>query len=146
MRSINSVKNTARLPKTSDLFERTTAQFPTDCTIALKELRTLILDVQAEHPEIGEISEVLRWKQLSYLTEQTGSGSMLRLGLSKSGKPAMFFHCGTTLIETFRAQYTHLFEFEGNRAMVVTQPVSEVSLELKHCIHQTLTYKLRKAR
>lgn len=129
---------------TSELFEQTTAQFPTHCAKSLNELRALILDVQAENPEIGELSEVLRWGQLSYLTEQTGSGSMIRLGLSKSGKPAMFFHCGTTLIETFRAQYTHLFEFEGNRTMAVTEPIDDFSVELKHCIHQALTYKLRK--
>ena len=131
--------------KPSVLFKQTTSQIPIHCANSLENLRTLILEVQTENPEIGELSEVLRWGQLSYLTEQTGSGSMIRLGLSKSGKPAMFFHCGTTLIETFRAQYTHLFEFEGNRAMVVSEPINEFTTELKHCIYQALTYKLRKS-
>ena len=131
--------------KPSVLFKQTTSQIPTHCANSLKDLRALILEVQAENPEIGELSEVLRWGQLSYLTEQTGSGSMIRLGLSKSGKPAMFFHCSTTLIETFRAQYTHLFEFEGNRAMIVSEPINDFTTELKHCIHQALTYKLSKS-
>ena len=128
----------------SELFEQSIASFSTQTARSLAELRALILAVQAENPEVGELSEVLRWGQVSYLTEQTGSGSMIRLGLSKSGDPAMFFHCGTTLIETFRAQYTHLFEFEGNRTLVVSGPIDDVSFELKHCIHQALTYKLRK--
>lgn len=129
---------------TSDLFDQTTAHLPTLCVKTLKELRALILDVQDENPEIGELSEVLRWGQLSYLTEQTGSGSMIRLGVSKSGKPAMFFHCGTSLIETFRAQYTDIFDFEGNRALVLMESLSDHSGEIKHCVHQALTYKLRK--
>ena len=143
MKAINKTRRLNKRTATSELFEQTTAQLPTRCANSLKELRALILEVQAADPEIGELSEVLRWGQLSYLTEQTGSGSMIRLGQSKSGKPAMFFHCGTTLIETFRAQYTHLFEFEGNRALLVSEPINDISVELKHCIHQALTYKLR---
>ncbi len=138
-------KKTKRLnnpSNTSDLFDQATAHFPALCVNNLKELRALILDVQDENPEIGELSEVLRWGQISYLTEQTGSGSMIRLGVSKSGKPAMFFHCGTSLVETFRAQYTDVFDFEGNRALVVTGPLSESTGEIKHCVHQALTYKL----
>ena len=141
MKTINETKGS----EPSELFEQTTSHLPTPSAKSLKELRALILEVEAENPEIGELSEVLRWGQLSYLTKQTGSGSMIRLGLTKSEKPAMFFHCGTTLIETFRAQYTHVFDFEGNRAMVVSEPINNFSIELKHCIHQALTYKLRKS-
>ena len=141
MKTINESKGS----EPSELFEQTTSHLPIPSAKALKELRALILEVGAENPEIGELSEVLRWGQLSYLTEQTGSGSMIRLGLTKSEKTAMFFHCGTTLIESFRAQYTHLFEFEGNRAMVISEPINNFSTELKHCIRQALTYKLRKS-
>ena len=100
----------------------------------LDQVRALILDVQTGNPEIGKLGEVLRWGQLSYLTEQTDSVSMIRIGLSNSGKPAMFFHCGTTLIESFQSQYTHLFGFEGNRALLITEPVNDIHFELKHCM------------
>lgn len=144
MKVIKRTRGRNNPSNTSDLFDQATAHLPPVCVNTLKELRALILDVQDENPEIGELSEVLRWGQPSYLTEQTGSGSMIRLGVSKSEKPAMFFHCGTSLIETFRAQYTDVFDFEGNRALVVTEPLSDNSGEIKHCVQQALTYKLRK--
>ena len=137
-----SNKKSNQISKTPELFEETIAQLPTHCPRLLKEVRALILDVQTENPEIGKLSEVLRWGQLIYLTEQTGSGSMIQIGLSKSGKPAMFFHCGTTLIETFQSQYTHLFGFESNRALLITEPVNDIHFEFKHCICQASTYKL----
>ena len=117
----------------------TLEQFPNDVSKALGQLRALILSTHKKTENAGELLEVLRWGQLSYLSP---TGTMIRLGISKSGKPAMFFHCGTTLIETYRAQYTHEFEFEGNRALVLTGSVSSTKAALADCIQQALTYKL----
>ncbi len=114
-------------------------EFPDGVCKALKQLRTLILATHKKTEKAGELSEVLRWGQLSYLTP---TGSMIRLGMSKAGKPAMFFHCGTSLVETYRAQYSHEFEFEGNRAVVLTSSVSSTKAALAHCIEQAMTYKL----
>lgn len=124
-----------------ELAQETLQQFPAEIGKALGQLRSLILFTHKKTENVGELSEVLRWGQLSYLTP---TGSMIRLGMSKSGKPAMFFHCGTSLIETYRAQYSHEFEFEGNRALVLTSSVSSTKAALAHCIEQALTYKLKK--
>ncbi|MEE9336166.1 MAG: hypothetical protein V3U65_18925 [Granulosicoccaceae bacterium] len=127
-----------------ELAQETLAQFPREVGKALTQLRSLILAIHARTKNVGELSEVLRWGQLSYLTVKPQTGSMIRLGMSQSGKPAMFFHCGTSLIETFRAQYSHEFEFEGNRAVVLTSSVNSTKVALAHCIEQALTYKLYK--
>lgn len=117
--------------------------FPASISSTLQEIRSLIIDVKDNDATIGELSEVLRWGQLSYLTTSPKTGSMIRLGLSKCEKPAMFFHCGTTLVDTFRTQYSHLFEFEGNRAMVIQESVDACEVELRDCITQALTYHLK---
>ena len=121
------------------LAQETLEQFPREIGKALRQLRSIILSTHKNTANVGELSEVLRWGQLSYLTP---TGSMIRLGMSKTGKPAMFFHCGTSLIETYRAQYSHEFEFEGNRAVVLSSSVSSTKAALAHCIEQALTYKL----
>ncbi|MBX2836041.1 MAG: DUF1801 domain-containing protein [Gammaproteobacteria bacterium] len=129
---------------TSPLFTQCVSDLPSSTAQALLQLRTYIFDTAQEHSDIGELSEVLRWGELSYLTEATGAGTMIRLAVNKQGEPALFFHCGTSLIESYRAQYTHIFKFEGNRALVIPEPVQDYEAELKHCIYQALTYKLKK--
>ena len=140
-----AIKNKSRAAASSEdikLARETLKQFPSEVGKALMQLRSLILSTHKKMANVGELSEVLRWGQLSYLTVKPQTGSMIRLGMSKSGKPAMFFHCGTSLIETYRAQYSHEFEFEGNRAVVLTSSVSSTKAALAHCVEQALTYKL----
>ncbi len=132
--------NSSANSEDKELAQETLAQFPKEVGKALGQLRLLVLSTHKKTKNVGELSEVLRWGQLSYLTP---TGSMIRLGMSKSGKPAMFFHCGTSLIEAYRAQYSHEFEFEGNRALVLTSSVSSTKAALAHCVEQALTYKLK---
>jgi len=42
-------------------------------------------------------------------------------------------------------QYSHVFDFEGNRAVVLRLPVEDSIDELSHCIMQALRYKLDRA-
>lgn len=116
--------------------------YSSNAEATLLAVRELIFTVQKSDQEIGELQEVLRWGELSFLTEKPNTGSIIRLALTKSGEPAVFFHCGTTLVETFRAQYSHIFDFEGNRAIVLQMPVDETIAEISHCIKQALRYKL----
>ena len=116
--------------------------YPKDAQTILLSVRELILAVKESDPEIGQLQETLRWGELSFLTELPNTGSIIRLALTKSGEPAVFFHCGTSLIETFRVQYSHIFDFEDNRAMILRLPVEETVVELSHCIKQALRYKL----
>ncbi len=116
--------------------------YPKEAQAKLLAVRELIFAETKNDPAIGQLRETLRWRELSFLTEKPNTGSIIRLALTKSGEPAVFFHCGTTLIETFRAQYSHIFDFEKNRALVLRLPIEETLIELSHCIKQALRYKL----
>lgn len=125
-----------------ELVHDTFQKHPEAVRQTLLQLRELIVQVHADDTELGELQEVLRWNQPTYLTQKPVTGTMIRLGMTKEGKAAMFFHCGTTLVERFRAQYTHLFEFEGNRGLILVHPVNDTLEELTRCIRQALRYKI----
>lgn len=109
------------------------------------ELRALIIATHSKTTNAGELIEDLRWGQPSYLTAKPVTGSTIRLGVEKCGRPAVFCHCQSRLIETFRSQYEPVFEFKGNRALILTSTVKSAKVELAHCIEQALKYKLKQA-
>ena len=89
----------------------------------LKALRRLILDTAKSTKGVGRLEEALKWGQPSYLTAETGSGSTIRIDRLKSGnKVAMFFHCQTDLVDTFRELYPKL-SYSGNRAILLDADV-----------------------
>lgn len=126
----------------ADTFEN----YPPPLREKLKTLRAMILDVAAVTDGVGKIEEALKWRQPSYLTSQTGSGSTIRIDMMKSKQPqyAAYFHCQTDLVETFRELYPKAFKFEGNRAIVFDVSDRLPERELRHCIGLALTYHLRK--
>lgn len=106
-------------------------------------LRQLIFETAAETEDLGPVEETLKWGQPSYITK---SGSAVRIDWKKA-KPheyAMYFHCQTTLVDTFKELYRDKFEFEGNRAIVFNENDNIPIAELKHCISLSLTYHRRK--
>lgn len=112
----------------------------------LLHVRLLILDVAKEDPDIGPLTETLKWGQPSYLPTKTRSGTTIRLGISSTEpkRPALFVHCQTSLVEEFRARFPNAFQYLGNRA-IVFKANSFQREPLAWCIHRALTYHLRKA-
>ncbi|MEO1255295.1 MAG: DUF1801 domain-containing protein [Bacteroidota bacterium] len=106
-------------------------------------LRQLILDTASETEGVGTVEETLKWGEPSYVTR---SGSTVRIDWKKS-KPhqyAMYFHCKTKLVSTFKEIYGDKFRFEGDRA-IIFDANNEIPIdELKHCISLSLTYHRRK--
>ena len=92
--------------------------FAPQARTGLLQLRDLILAQAADMPQVGPITEALRWGQPAYLTSQTKAGSTLRLGVPKSGGFALFVHCQTSLIADFRAVAGDRFRYEGQRAVL----------------------------
>lgn len=145
-------KTNARKPAkvTSRMANSAVAQmfesYPPSLRTKLKTLRALILDVAATTPDVGAIDETLKWGQPSYLTTESGSGSTIRIDRVKSATPqyAMYFHCQTDLVETFRELYPDGFSFEGNRAIIFDAADKLPEKELRHCVGLALTYHLRK--
>jgi hypothetical protein len=85
----------------------------------LLALRDLVFRTARAHPEVGEIEETLKWGEPAYVTSN-GAGSTVRMDW-KAKEPnqyAMYFHCQTNLVETFRTLFPHNFKFEGNRALL----------------------------
>ncbi len=122
--------------------------YPREIRDRLYELRELVLEVAAEDELIGPLEETLKWGEPAYLTSATRSGSTIRLApvRGRDDKVALFFNCQTDLVSTFRDQFGELFEFEGNRAVILDVdgelPVEAVS----SCVRSALTYHARKKR
>ena len=111
----------------------------------LLALRKLILDTARSTKGVGRLEETLKWGQPSYLTAETGSGSTIRIDRVKSAdnQVAMFFHCQTDLVATFRELYPQL-RYSGNRAILLDADQKLPVAELRHCVALALTYHLRK--
>ena len=113
----------------------------------LLALRALIFETAAATPGVGPLEETLRWGEPAYVTAQSRSGSTVRIGWKKArpSQVAMYFHCRTSLVETFRTLFPGEFRFEGNRAIVfeATDPVPRDALAV--CVGAALTYHRRNA-
>lgn len=118
---------------------------PAPVRTQLRTLRRLILDTAKATRGVGAIEETLKWGQPSYLTTETGSGSTIRIDRVKStdDQVALFFHCQTDLVTTFRELYPDL-SYSGNRAILLDANKKLPEAKLRHCVALALTYHLRK--
>lgn len=119
--------------------------YPPDVRVRLMALRETIFEVAAATPGVGKLTETLKWGQPSYLTEETGSGTTVRIDRLKGGTGghAVYFHCQSGLVGQFRELYPNTFAYEGKRA-IEFGPDDRLPLgELKHCLALALTHHLR---
>lgn len=114
----------------------------------LLALRDMILDEAARHPEIGEVRETLKWGQPSYLPARPRIGTTLRIDRTRNNpaQVGLYFTCNSTLGDDFRQLYSGVFEFEGNRAILISVDGPLPERPLRHCIALALTYHLNKKR
>jgi len=138
---VKSVKTGASASAVDAVF----AACPKPARAKLLALRKLILDTAKSTKGVGRLEEALKWGQPSYLTAETGSGSTIRIDRVKSEKSqvAVFFHCQTDLVDTFRELYPRL-SYSGNRAILLDADKELPEAELRHCVGLALTYHLRK--
>jgi hypothetical protein len=119
------------------------ASYPPVVRRKLLALRELVFRTARAHPEIGELEETLKWGEPAYVTTN-GAGSTVRIDW-KARTPnryAMYFHCQTNLVESFRARFPNDFRFEGNRALLF-EVAERIPLDaLSACIAASLTYHL----
>jgi hypothetical protein len=121
--------------------------YPAPVRRPLLVLRELIFAAAAEREDIGEIVETLKWKQPAYLPARPRIGTTIRIDALPGTSPgyAMFFHCQTTLVATFRELYPDEFTYQGNRAIVFSPARPVAGGPLKHCILLALAYHVRSA-
>jgi uncharacterized protein DUF1801 len=119
--------------------------YPQPVKSRLLALRRLIFDTADTTKGVGALEEALKWGQPSYLTAESKSGSTIRIDQVKAeaGRYAVYFHCQTDLVETFRELYPEL-RYSGNRAILLDAGEKLPEAALRHCIALALTYHARK--
>ena len=123
------------------------AAYPPALRKKLKSLRRLILETAQKTAGVGPLEETLKWGQPSYLPVQSGSGTTVRIDQVK-GEPhryAMYFHCQTDLVATFREIYPDELTYQGNRSILFNLDDTIDEAALSHCIALALTYHQRKS-
>ena len=119
--------------------------YPGPLQTKLLALRRLILDTAKAAKGVGPLEETLKWGQPSYLTTATKSGSTVRIDRVKAApdQVAIYFHCQTDLVATFRELYPEL-RYGGNRSILLGADDKLPEAALRHCVALALTYHLRK--
>jgi hypothetical protein len=119
--------------------------YPSPVKARLLALRRLIFDTADTTEGVGALEETLKWGQPSYLTTESKSGSTIRIDQVKAepGQYAVYFHCQTGLVETFREIYPEL-RYGGNRSILLDAGEKLPEPALRHCVALALTYHLRK--
>jgi hypothetical protein len=125
--------------------DATFSAYPTPVKARLLALRRLIFDTADTTDGVGALEETLKWGQPSYLTTESKSGSTIRIDQVKAeaGRCAVYFHCQTDLVETFRELYPEL-RYGGNRSILLDAGEKLPEKALRHCVALALTYHLRK--
>jgi len=136
----------SRKPEKTSPAKAVLAAYPAPVRAKLNTLRKLIIDTARKTDGVGKIEETVKWSQPSFLTRETGSGTTIRIDAVKGepGRTAMYFHCQTNLVSTFRQLYPDDFTFEGNRALHFDAKKPPRKKALRHCIALALTYHQRK--
>ncbi len=112
----------------------------------LLAVRALIFEIAVRTPGVGRITETIKWDEPAYLTEDTGSGSTIRLGWKPAlaDMCAVYFICHTHLVDEFQSMFRDELKFDGNRAILldVGEPLPEGPLSM--CLAAALTYHRNK--
>ena len=147
----NDPKGAASKPRagfSDPAVEAVFSAYPKPLRTKLLALRRLIFETAKTTAGVGRLEETLKWGQPSYLTTETKSGSTVRIDRVKSTADgyAIYFHCQTDLVETFRDLYPTEFNYAGNRSILLDAAQKLPEPALRHCVALALTYHLGKRR
>lgn len=126
-------------PFTHSTVEAAFSAYPEPFQQKLLELRALVFEAAEELGIEEDLHETLKWSEPAYLAPK---GSTVRMDW-KAKQPeqcALYFHCQSRLVETFRELYPDEFSFDGNRAIVFSEAAKVNKTALKHCLRLTLNY------
>ena len=126
----------------SPAIAKTIADWPDEARSHLANVRQAILTAAADMPEVGPITETLKWREPAWLTEASKSGTTIRAAWSPK-RPEVFgiyLNCRTTLVTTMRELYPSAFTYDGTRALLSPRDTALPEGPLDHCIRMALTY------
>ncbi|MEO8670731.1 MAG: hypothetical protein ABI411_05400 [Tahibacter sp.] len=111
----------------------------------LLALRELVFRTAASTHGVGEIEETLKWGESAYLTSSSKRGTTVRITwtMKRPAEYALYVHCQTSLIETFRTLFPTEFKFEGNRGIIFSASQSAPTDAVSFCVAAALTYHSR---
>lgn len=112
---------------------------------ALLHLRIHVLAAAAASGRVGELVETLKWGEPAYLPRKARVGTTVRINAVKGAadRYGVYFHCQTTLLESFRHLYPDAFSYEGNRAILFRVGEAYPVDALRHCLTLALTYHVK---
>jgi len=112
---------------------------------ALLELRGHVLAAAAGSGRVGELVETLKWGEPAYLPRKARVGTTVRINALRGSadRYGAYFHCQTTLLESFRHLYPEAFSYEGGRAILFRVGEPYPVDALRHCLTLALTYHLK---
>lgn len=118
---------------------------PEQARVPLLAVRGILLDAAAADPRIGPLTETLKWGEPAYLTAATGSGSTVRLGVSRSdARPALFVNCRTSLAADIAELHGATFGYQAARAVLLPTDIAAHADAIRHAVTLALTYHLRR--
>ncbi|MGB3690603.1 MAG: DUF1801 domain-containing protein [Jannaschia helgolandensis] len=127
-------------PFQTDAVAQVFGAFPDAACVDLLRLRALIFATAAEIPDLGPLTETLKWGQPAYLPAAPRIGTAVRLGISKPSGTALFVHCQTSLIADFRQTFPDTLTTEGTRAVIFAPGSALPDAPLRLLIRDALTY------
>jgi hypothetical protein len=124
---------------TSQKVDAVFANYPGFVRDKMQSLRELVIETAEETKDVYKLEETLKWGEPSFITKD---GSTLRMDWKEKTPEqyAMYFHCTSRLVDTFRLVFNHTFQYEGKRAIVFKLNQKIPKAELKECIKAALTY------
>jgi hypothetical protein len=145
-KSLRTSKSLGKPKSAATAVDAVFAAYPQPAKAKLLALRRLILATARTTRGVGRIEEALKWGQPSYLTPETKSGSTVRIDHVSGKQVAIYFHCQTDLVTTFRELYPDQWSYGGNRCILLNVEDKIDDAALRHCIALALTYHLNKRR
>ena len=91
----------------------------------------------------GGVDETTRWGQISFVPKKPRIGTTVRVDQHDDEHVAVYVHCQTNLIETFRTVFPHL-NYSGNRAILFRIDEALPKDEIRACVEAALLYHANK--
>jgi hypothetical protein len=122
--------------------------YPKDLRKKLDRMRQLIFEVATETEGVGPLNETLKWGSPSYLTDESQSGTTVRIDrLSwQKEKYGIFVHCQSGVMDQFKSAFGKEYDYDGKRGIILDSRDEIPEEAVRHFIWLALTYHLRKKR
>ncbi len=106
-------------------------------------LATQIRKTAVQLDEVTELVETQKWGQQSFLPKKPRVGTTIRIDQHDDSHVAMYVHCQTTLVDTYRSLFPEL-TYEGNRAVLfnVNEPLPKDTIDV--LVEEALLYHVNK--